>query len=167
MNSSTPVYVPTSSIEQKVLLLLQKEVKSQLHTMSESLAAELLADFDDDENEEQFSDNERDSTDHNGLLRSKSKSDDFGMEIDGDEEADEDEEDADMGGMDTAGLEADDDAEARKSKVEKLQLGGVDDVRSVAGLMKILEPVLEVCGIKMLVFLLMQENPNLYSPLAN
>ncbi|KAF8459087.1 hypothetical protein BGX38DRAFT_1084352 [Terfezia claveryi] len=66
------------------------------------------------------------------------------MEIDGDEEGDQDDEDADMGGVvDTADLDANDDAEARKSKVEKLQLGGVDDVRSVAGLMKILEPVLE------------------------
>ena len=37
-----------------------------------------------------------------------------------------------------------DDEEATKAKVEKMQLGGVDDVRSVAGLMKTLEPVLEV-----------------------
>lgn len=42
-------------------------------------------------------------------------------------------------------LADDDDEEARKAKVEKMQLGGVDDVRSVAGLMKVLEPVLEVC----------------------
>ncbi|KFY08856.1 hypothetical protein V491_08403 [Pseudogymnoascus sp. VKM F-3775] len=37
-----------------------------------------------------------------------------------------------------------DDEEVTKAKVEKMQLGGVDDVRSVAGLMKTLEPVLEV-----------------------
>jgi hypothetical protein len=36
------------------------------------------------------------------------------------------------------------DEEETKAKVEKMQLGGVDDVRSVAGLMKSLEPVLEV-----------------------
>jgi len=116
--------------------------------MSESLAAELLADFDDDDNDDQTSDNERDSSlapEYNGLLRARSKSDDFGMEIDGDEEGDQDDEGTDMGGVvDTADLDANDDVEARKSKVEKLQLGGVDDVRSVAGLMKILEPVLEV-----------------------
>ena len=115
--------------------------------MSESLAAELLADFDDD-NEDQTSDNELGSSlapEHNGLLRARSKGDDSGMDIDEDEEEDQDDEDADMGGVvDTADLDANDDAEARKSKVEKLQLGGVDDVRSVAGLMKILEPVLEV-----------------------
>lgn len=114
--------------------------------MSESLAAELLADFDDDDNEEQTSDNERDSllAQHNGLLRGRPKNDDFDMAIDEGEEGDQDDEDVDMGGVDTADLDADDDAEVRKSKVEKLQLGGVDDVRSVAGLMKILEPVLEV-----------------------
>ncbi|KAF8468442.1 hypothetical protein BDZ91DRAFT_680050 [Kalaharituber pfeilii] len=114
--------------------------------MSESLAAELLADFDDEENEEQTSDNERDSPfEQNGLVRNRSKSTDFSMELDGDEEGDEEDEDADMGGMGISGadLDADDDAEARKSKVEKLQLGGVEDVRSVAGLMKVLEPVLE------------------------
>jgi len=114
--------------------------------MSESLAAELLADFDDD-NEDQTSDNEHDSSlapERNGLLRGRSKGDDFGMEIDRDEEGDQGGEDADMGGVDTTDLDADDDTEARKSKIEKLQLGGVDDVRSVAGLMKVLEPVLEV-----------------------
>lgn len=36
------------------------------------------------------------------------------------------------------------DAEATKAKVEKMQLGGVKDVRSVASLMQTLEPILEV-----------------------
>ena len=36
------------------------------------------------------------------------------------------------------------DEEETKAKIEKMQLGGVDDVRSVAGLMRTLEPVLEV-----------------------
>lgn len=115
--------------------------------MSESLAAELLADFDDAEIEEQASDDERDSFSapgQNGLLRSRLKGNSLEMELDGDEEDDLEDEDSEMGGVDTADLDAYDDAEARKSKVEKLQLGGVEDVRSVAGLMKILEPVLEV-----------------------
>ena len=115
--------------------------------MSESLAAELLADFDDDGIEEQFSDDERDSSSapgQNGLLQSRPKGHNFEMELDGDEEDDQEDEDAEMGGVDTVDLDAYDDAESRKSKVEKLQLGGVEDVRSVAGLMKILEPVLEV-----------------------
>ena len=37
-----------------------------------------------------------------------------------------------------------DDAEATKAKVEKMQLGSVKDVRSVASLMQTLEPVIEV-----------------------
>ncbi|KAG0124189.1 hypothetical protein HOY82DRAFT_573800 [Tuber indicum] len=118
-----------------------------------SLAADLLADFNDD------SDNDEDLDLENGDLNVpetgiRSKSRDLGL--DGDEEDDEDEE---MGGIEgaegTVGngarlrrhseseLADDDDEEARKAKVEKMHLGGVDDVRSVAGLMKVLEPVLE------------------------
>ena len=37
-----------------------------------------------------------------------------------------------------------DDPEATKAKVEKMQLGAVKDVRSVASLMQTLEPILEV-----------------------
>ncbi|KAL5349433.1 U4/U6-U5 snRNP complex subunit prp31 [Pseudogymnoascus australis] len=62
------------------------------------------------------------------------------MELDGDEE--DVSEDEDMTGAGNA-IDALDDEEATKAKVEKMQLGGVDDVRSVAGLMKTLEPVLE------------------------
>ena len=65
-----------------------------------------------------------------------------GMELDADEEeVDEDEE---MAGMDRNAVEIVEDEEEAKAKVEKMQLGGVDDVRTVAGLMKTLEPVLEV-----------------------
>ena len=56
------------------------------------------------------------------------------------EDVDEDEE---MVGAQISELDVEDEEEA-KAKVEKMQLGGVDDVRSVAGLMKTLEPVLEV-----------------------
>lgn len=42
------------------------------------------------------------------------------------------------------GVEDAQDEEETKAKVEKMQLGGVSDVRNVAGLMKTLEPVLEV-----------------------
>ena len=66
------------------------------------------------------------------------------MVLDGDEEhVDSDDE---MEGMQGDGGVADvEDEEEAKAKVEKMQLGGVNDVRSVAGLMKTLEPVLEVC----------------------
>ncbi len=77
----------------------------------------------------------RQRTDHDG--------NDNGMELDGDEEA-EDEEMGDVTNADSNALEDGDNEEEAKAKVEKMQLGGVNDVRSVAGLMKTLEPVLEV-----------------------
>ena len=43
-----------------------------------------------------------------------------------------------------SGLEEAADQEETKAKVEKMKLGGVNDVRNVAGLMKTLQPVLEV-----------------------
>ncbi|PWW76424.1 Nop domain-containing protein [Tuber magnatum] len=118
-----------------------------------SLAADLLADFNDDSDHEDLDlENEDLNVPETAGIRPKSR--DLGL--DGDEESDEDEE---MEGTEGAGgtvgngvgarrrsqseLADDDDEEARKVKVEKMHLGGVDDVRSVAGLMKILEPVLE------------------------
>jgi hypothetical protein len=43
--------------------------------------------------------------------------------------------------------------EDAKIKVEKMKLGGVSDVRSVAGLMKTLQPVLEVSYVQALLYL--------------
>lgn len=113
-----------------------------------SLAADLLADFNESENDDDdfgIENRVSHSPETNGphiKLR------DF-MELDDDEEADGDG-DEDMGSMGLPAVHGgseladDDDEEARKAKVEKMQLGNVDDVRSVAGLMKVLEPVLEV-----------------------
>lgn len=113
-----------------------------------SLAADLLADFNESENDEDSFGTE------NGVSHSPEtngphiKPRDF-MELDGDEEEDGDG-DQDVGNRGPLAahggseLADDDDEEARKAKVEKMQLGNVDDVRSVAGLMKVLEPVLEV-----------------------
>jgi U4/U6 small nuclear ribonucleoprotein PRP31 len=110
-----------------------------------TLADELLQDFEDSgsdgeqQNEGLFPDANAKSglnghaTGYSGMNGS--------MDLDGDEE--EADEDDDMAGMQTSGLDEEDEEEA-KAKVEKMQLGGVDDVRSVAGLMKTLEPVLEV-----------------------
>ncbi|TAQ87912.1 hypothetical protein B7494_g3751 [Chlorociboria aeruginascens] len=106
-----------------------------------TLADELLQDFEDsgsegDQNEGLFPDNSEPKLGLNGHSTGTNGS----MELDGDEEeVDYDEE---MSGMNDA-VEAEDEEET-KAKVEKMQLGGVDDVRSVAGLMKTLEPVLEV-----------------------
>lgn len=120
---------------------------TNLSMAESSLAADLLADFNESENEDEDFGIENKASHSPEPSRSKSR--DF-LELDGDEEEDGSE-DEEMGGVfsgTTRGesdLADDDDEEARKAKVEKMQLGGVDDVRSVAGLMKVLEPVLEVC----------------------
>ncbi|KAG7292276.1 hypothetical protein NEMBOFW57_002311 [Staphylotrichum longicolle] len=109
-----------------------------------TLADELLQDF-----EGSGSEGEGDEHD-NGLFGEAGLSagvhtngEDTAMEEVRDEDADEDE-DADMvDGLDGSATPAADDEDA-KAKIEKLQLGGVRDVRAVAGLMKTLTPVLEV-----------------------
>lgn len=107
-----------------------------------TLADELLQDFEDSgsEGEEQqngglFPDNE------DAKQAVNSHATNGAMDLDGDEEGAE--EDEEMAGVDDAVKDVEDEEET-KAKVEKMQLGGVDDVRSVAGLMKSLEPVLEV-----------------------
>lgn len=111
-----------------------------------TLADELLNDFED-------SGSEGEAHENGGLLQNEESSSGLlnghapkalnrdGMELDGDEE---EVEDSEMGGMNGDAIEPPEDEEEVKGKVEKMQLGGVDDVRSVAGLMKTLEPVLEV-----------------------
>ena len=114
-----------------------------------TLADELLQDFEDsgsDGGEEQndglFPDSEELKNGTNGHATGLSGAN-GGMELDGDEE--EVEEDDEMGGVSDSGVDVDvEDEEETMAKVEKMDLGGVDDVRSVARLMKILEPVLEV-----------------------
>ena len=81
----------------------------------------------------------------NGHSRAAVKESVGSMEVDDDEG--DGEEDDEMANGDILGPETLDDApdeEEAKAKVEKMQLGGVNDVRNVAGLMKTLEPVLEV-----------------------
>lgn len=114
-----------------------------------TLADELLQDFEDSGSEAEdqqdgglFPNNDRLKAGINGDVAAGTSANGADMELDGDEEnADEDEE---MQGMNDATIDVLDDEEEAKAKVEKMQLGGVDDVRSVAGLMKTLEPVLEV-----------------------
>ena len=98
-------------------------------------ADDLLLDFADsgDEAEEEQND---------GLVKDQEATGDRegdrdAMEVDGDAATKgDDESDAELSDME--------DSEATKAKVEKMQLGGVKDVRSVASLMQTLEPVLEV-----------------------
>lgn len=61
------------------------------------------------------------------------------MDLDGDGG----EEDDEMAGTDSS-KQVPEDPEEAKARIEKLQLKDVNDVRNVAGLMKTLEPVLEV-----------------------
>lgn len=108
-----------------------------------TLADELLQDFED-------SGSEGDEDQNGGLFRNDGDVDagsqNYGpsrqvangdMELDGDEEVEDEQ-------MDGAELDTEENEDATRAKVEKMQLRGVDDVRSVASLMKTLEPVLEV-----------------------
>lgn len=115
-----------------------------------TVADELLNDFEDSgsEGEEEVDQNEfnEDGVSSipaaNGLDKPSDPSEkQGGMELDDDEE---DIDDDDMeGAVQGTAQEAEDEEEA-KERVEKMQLGGVSDVRSVASLMKTLDPILEV-----------------------
>ena len=106
-----------------------------------TLADELLNDFEDsgDENDEQtngFHDgDEADHADQQRFIPDQ-------IEREGDEELMEDAEE-ELGAADSTAVEAANDEEETKAQVEKMRLGGIRDVRNVAGLMKTLEPVLE------------------------
>ncbi|KAL9009224.1 MAG: hypothetical protein Q9173_005726 [Seirophora scorigena] len=78
------------------------------------------------------------ATSVNGLKHSTS------MLLDGDEEDDVASEEEVANAV--SKLDNVEDEEEAKAKVEKMQLGGVSDVRTVAGLMKTLEPVLQFTG---------------------
>lgn len=113
-----------------------------------TLADELLNDFED-------SGSEGESEQQNGFLQDgatppatngRVQASQGSMVLDGDEEDVSDDEEAELGDSITTSATVDvEDEEEAKAKVEKMQLGGVNDVRSVAGLMKTLEPVLQVC----------------------
>ena len=113
-----------------------------------TLADELLNDFEDsgsdggEEGQDGFLQNGQSPPATNGHAHAPEGS----MILDGDEEEMDDDEDMDAGSAQAPAADVEDEEEA-KAKVEKMQLGGVNDVRSVAGLMKTLEPVLQVCEI--------------------
>ena len=110
-----------------------------------TLADELLNDFEDSgsegegEKENGFL-HEDDTKETNGI-----KNEAHGAEVEVDMDEGDDSEDEEMADEEALhGLKAADTEEEAKSKVEKMQLGGVGDVRSVASLMKTLDPILEV-----------------------
>ncbi|KAM0322830.1 hypothetical protein ACHAQA_009171 [Verticillium albo-atrum] len=109
-----------------------------------TLADELLQDFEDsgseNEQDERQDDEDRDAPSSSSGLFNRGKS---AGDMDLDEADSADGEDQEMNGMPRGASDAVEDAEDAKAKVEKMQLGAVDDVRSVASLMQTLEPVLE------------------------
>ncbi|KAK7422196.1 U4/U6-U5 snRNP complex subunit prp31 [Neonectria punicea] len=99
-----------------------------------TVADDLLNDFGS-------SGDEAEDVENNGLVQEdESNADRDAMDVDRDAD-DTDDRLFDKPENDMKDIE---DAEATKAKVEKMQLGAVKDVRSVAGLMQTLEPVLEV-----------------------
>ena len=119
-----------------------------------SLAEELQNDFADSGSE---SDGEQQNSlfQENGSGTTHSLTNGHGKgrspDIDTDMYEVEDGEDEEMAAADGNLGEITDQQEA-KAKVEKMQLGGISDVRSVAGLMKTLEPVLEVSSFPLTLF---------------
>ena len=114
-----------------------------------TLADELLNDFED-------SGSEGEAGQQNGFLHDdetppttngRVQAPEGSMVLDGDEEDVSEDDEESLGDSIATGTAANvEDEEEAKAKVEKMQLGGVNDVRSVAGLMKTLEPVLQVCA---------------------
>jgi len=105
-----------------------------------TLADELLQDF-EGSGSEAGEDLNEDFFNEAGLPgATAANGEDTAMEEVRDEDEDEDQE---MQDGDANGL-GDESGEDAKAKIEKMQLGGIKDVRSVATLMKTLTPVLEV-----------------------
>ena len=114
-----------------------------------TLADELLNDFEDSGSEDGNRQNnflgDDDQEQSNGHALNNEVSDaQTKMELDGDEEELEDAEEELAAQNGARSLDDIPDEEETKVRVEKMKLGGVGDVRSVAVLMKTLQPVLEV-----------------------
>lgn len=111
-----------------------------------TIADELLNDFEDSGSEQGDERNEDLLGETDGFSgangASGARDEDGGMELEGDEEEPDD--DIDGAVPSHLKMEAGEDEEETKERVEKMELKTVSDVRSVAGLMKQLEPVVEV-----------------------
>jgi len=123
-----------------------------------TIADELLNDFEDDGDEEQEEQNNGIFADDGSSTLQATGADavppsNEGMELDGDEEAPDDT-DPDSTVPSHLKMEDAEDEEETKARVEKMQLHNVGDVRSVAGLMKQLEPIIEVSSAQSSILLL-------------
>ena len=112
-----------------------------------TLADELLNDFEDTGSEADEQAVEENGVGDSGLAGASAANgtshDEPGMELDDDEEDVGDADELNGVSATKAAQEAEDEEET-KARIEKLQLRRVTDVRSVAGLMKTLAPVLQV-----------------------
>lgn len=106
-----------------------------------TLVDELLQDFEDSGSEQGDERNEDDFLGDGDGDVANGEHANGDMDLDGGAVQDEDEE---MGGIPSSARKLAEDPEEAKQRVEKMQLKGISDVRSVAGLMRTLEPVLEV-----------------------
>jgi U4/U6 small nuclear ribonucleoprotein PRP31 len=114
-----------------------------------TLADELLNDFEDSGSEDDNRQNDflgDDGQEQQNILALKHEiaGARTEMELEGGDEEIEDAEEELAAQNGAHGLDDVPDEEETKAKVEKMKLGGVADVRSVAVLMKTLQPVLEV-----------------------
>ena len=113
-----------------------------------TLVDELLQDFEDSgsENGDVQNDTQLDIDDDLTSSSRVNREDNGDMMLDGDEEGGEGEADGDeeMGGLDDSIVNAMEDQEAAKARVEKMQLGNVNDVRKVTSVMDRLDPLLKV-----------------------
>ena len=108
-----------------------------------TIADELLNDFESDGDEETQETYDGDIA-ADSILRPLDHNDANGaMELDGDEEEEDDEAQDGDTGRPTNARDTETEEEA-KARVEKMDLAAVGDVRSVAILMKKLQPILEV-----------------------
>ncbi|KAI2783501.1 pre-mRNA splicing factor [Daldinia loculata] len=104
-----------------------------------TLAEELLQDFEDSGSENGEEQNDTGLDLDGPAIGPPASHDNSDMVLDGDEE--EPDEDEEMGGVGAA--EPVEDEEATKAKVEKMQLGGVKDIRKVTTVMDRLDPLLK------------------------
>jgi U4/U6 small nuclear ribonucleoprotein PRP31 len=123
-----------------------------------TLADELLNDFGDsaseadDRTQTGFLEDDAQKAQEDALKNGRGGST-TGMELDGDEEENSNAEEELAAQNSTTNLKDAPDEEETKARVEKMRLGAVSDVRNVAGLLKTLQPILEVRSLLRLLFL--------------
>ncbi|KAJ1326791.1 U4/U6 small nuclear ribonucleoprotein PRP31 [Microdochium nivale] len=109
-----------------------------------TLADELLQDFEDSGSDREDAQSESGLGDAVGPSLRADHDDDGDMQLDGDEEPmEDDEDDHQMTGIDSVVAEVAEDDDDAKAAVEKMQLGGIKDVRKVSTIMDKLEPLLK------------------------